>query len=90
MDLKDQMIADQQERRERMHQAVDDLEVHAEGQPWYVDLLSYDIYSNIHNIHGTLVAHRARKKSLNGVLSEVVSTGASRTSLSARVIMDRP
>ncbi|KAJ5626353.1 hypothetical protein N7510_002662 [Penicillium lagena] len=33
-DLKDQMIADQQERRERTHEAVDDVEAYAKGQPW--------------------------------------------------------
>ncbi|CAL5873714.1 uncharacterized protein PFLUO_LOCUS7996, partial [Penicillium psychrofluorescens] len=31
-DLKDQMIADQQEQRERTHEAVDDVEAYAEGQ----------------------------------------------------------
>jgi hypothetical protein len=36
LDIKDRMIADQQERRERTHEAVDDVEIYAKGSTWYV------------------------------------------------------
>ena len=34
-DIKDQMIEEQQERRERTHQAVDDIEATEHAQTWY-------------------------------------------------------
>ncbi len=35
-DIKDQMIEEQQDRRERMHQAVDDIEAVMHAQTWYM------------------------------------------------------
>ena len=35
-DLKDQMIEEEQEQRERMHQAVDDIEAAMHTQEWYM------------------------------------------------------
>jgi len=35
-DVKDQMIEEQQERRERMHQAFDDIEAIMHAQIWYM------------------------------------------------------
>ena len=37
-DLKDQMIEEEQEQRERMHQAVDDIEATMHTQEWYMSL----------------------------------------------------
>ena len=34
-DIKDQMIEEQQERRERMHQAADDIEAIVDARTWY-------------------------------------------------------
>jgi hypothetical protein len=36
LDIKDQMIEEQQDRRERMHQAVDDIEAVMHAQTWYM------------------------------------------------------
>ena len=36
VDIKDQMIEEQQERRERMHEAVDDIESVILAQTWYM------------------------------------------------------
>ena len=35
LDIKDQMIEEQQEQRERMHQAVDNIEAVVHAQIWY-------------------------------------------------------
>ncbi len=35
-DIKDQMIEEEQDRRERMHQAVDDTETVMHAQTWYM------------------------------------------------------
>ena len=35
-DLKDQMIEEEQEQRDRMHQAVDDIEAAVHTQEWYM------------------------------------------------------
>ncbi|KAL4931875.1 uncharacterized protein BDV17DRAFT_279968 [Aspergillus undulatus] len=36
LDLKDRMIVEYEERRDKTHKAVDDVEANVEGQPWCV------------------------------------------------------
>lgn len=47
LDIKDQMILEEQERREQMHLAVDDVESQVEGQTWCVEdrYLTYRNYN---------------------------------------------
>lgn len=78
LDLKDQMIADQQEQRERTHEAVDDVEAYVEGQNWYVGDCHHSVCSSKMNTDGRILARRARKGSLNGASSRAVLTGALR------------
>ena len=47
LDLKDRMIVEYEERRDKTHEAVDDVEANVEGQPWCVPIKYVSLWLTI-------------------------------------------